>query len=203
MWGRSASKGLGAFTSVLATISADNVAPMALIQMEALGAVLFINGEFAEKVKTLLQRCSDIRLDKLAVLVGCRKNDSASLMAQSAGGQAVALLSMYLTSLFKRADIGNIFSRVSLRLLSGSLNVSSAAQLTDVAELLSAKLEVLGFGNLLARETTKIYQVHGALGKSAPKDLLEPIDVDSACELLESLVRHSVKIRKSVESAEV
>ena len=157
MWGRSASKGLGAFTSVLATISADNVAPMALIQMEALGAVLFINGEFAEKVKTLLQRCSDIRLDKLAVLVGCRKNDSASLMAQSAGGQAIALLFVFLTSLFKCADIGIIFSRLSLRLISGSLNVSSVAQLTEVVELLSAKLELLGFGNLLARETIKIH----------------------------------------------
>ena len=78
--------GLSAFSSILATLSADNVVPMALVQMERLGAVLPTSGEYADKAKNLLQRCSDVRLDHLAIVIGWRRNDSASLMAESTGG---------------------------------------------------------------------------------------------------------------------
>ena len=181
--------GLGAFSSILATLSADNVVPMALIQMGELGAALPTSGEYADRVKSLLQRCSDVRLDHLALVIGWRKNDSASLMADTAGGQAIALVSMCLMNLFKRADTGTILGRLCSRLLSGSMNVASMSQLADVAELLSGKLATLGFGNLLAREVTKIHQVYEALGKPAPQDLLEPLDTESAIELLGSVSR--------------
>ena len=181
--------GLSAFSSILATLSADNVVPMALIQMGELGAAIPTSGEYADKAKSLLQRCSDVRLDHLAVSIGWRKNDSASLMAESAGGQAIALISMCLTNLFKPEGTGTILSRLCSRLLSGSGNVSSVSQLANVAELLSGKLNALGFGNLLAREVTKIHQVYEALGKPAPQDLLEPLDTDSTIELLESVSR--------------
>lgn len=181
--------GLSAFSSILATLSADNVVPMALIQMGELGAALPTSGEYADKVKSLLQRCSDVRLDHLAMVIGWRKNDSASLMAESAGGQAIALVSMCLTNLFKTADTGTILGRLCSRLLSGSMNVSSMEQLADVAKLLSGKLNTLGFGNLLAKQVTKIHQVYEALGKPAPQDLLEPFDTESAIELLGSISR--------------
>ena len=181
--------GLSAFSSILATLSADNVVPMALIQMAELGAALPISGEYADKVKSLLQRCSDVRLDHLALVIGWRKNDSASLMAESAGGQAIALVSMCLTNLFWHNNTGTILSRLCSRLLSGSMNVSSVSQLADAARLLSGKLNMLGFGNMLAREVTKIHQVYEALGKPAPQDLLEPLDPESAIELLVSVSR--------------
>ena len=174
--------GLSAFSSILATLSADNVVPMALIQMGELGAALPTNGEYADRAKGLLQRCSDVRLDHLAMVIGWRKNDSASLMAESAGGQAIALVSMCLMNLFKRADTGTILGRLCSKL--SSMNIASMSQLADAAELLSGKLNTLGFGNLLAREVIKIHQVYEALGKPAPQDLLEPLDTESAIELL-------------------
>ena len=181
--------GLSAFSSILATLSADNVVPMALIQMGELGAALPTSGEYADKVKNLLQRCSDVRLDHFAMVIGWRKNDSASLMAESAGGQAVALVSMCLLNLFKDGETGMILGGLCSRLLSHSMNISSVSQLADVAKLLSGKLNTLGFGNLLAKEVTKIHQVYETLGKTAPKDLLEPFDTESAIELLGSVSR--------------
>ena len=181
--------GLSAFSSILATLSADNVVPMALIQMEKLGAALPTSGEYADKAKNLLQRCSDVRLDHLAIVIGWRKNDSASLMAESAGGQAIALVSMCLTNLFGEPDTGIILGRLCSRLLSGSMNVSSMSQLADVAMLLRGKLSTLGFGNLLAREVLKIHQVYEALGKPAPQDLLVPLDSESAIEIFGSVSR--------------
>ncbi len=180
-------QGLGAFTSILATLSADNVAPMALIQMERLGAAFPTNGEYAERTKGLLQRCSDVRLNHLALVVGWRKNDSASLMAESAGGQAIALLAMCLTSLFNYSGAGTIFARLCAKLLSHNMNVSSIKQLTDVVRMLAGKPNALGFGNQLAKDVTKIHQVYKAMGKLAPKDLLAPLTVELAVDLLESL----------------
>ena len=55
--------------------------------------------------------------------------------------------------------------------------------------LLSGKLNTLGFGNLLAKEVTKIHQVYEAFGKPTPQDLLEPLDTECAIELLGSVSR--------------
>lgn len=79
--------GLGAFSSLLATLSADNVTPAAMVQMERLGASVLVNGPHAERCKDLMQRCSSTRLDRLGLLIGWRKDDSVSLMAASAGGR--------------------------------------------------------------------------------------------------------------------
>ncbi len=141
-------QGLSAFSTILATLSADNILPMALVQMEKLGSAFSTTGEYAERVKSLLQRCGDVRLNHLAIVVGWRKNDSASLMAESAGGQAIALVSMCLMNLLGHPDSGTILTQLCSRLLSDSMNVSSVSQLADVAKLLTGKLDTLGFGNL-------------------------------------------------------
>lgn len=181
-------RGLGAFTSVLATLSADNIVPMALIQMEQLGTNLPVNGKLAEDIKALLQRCKDVRLDHFAFFVGWRKNDSASLMAESAGGQAIALLSVCLKSLFRHPDIGIILMHLCSRLCPRPTNVSSVSQLADVASLLASKADALGFGNLLAKEVAKIYDVYRALGRpSAPAELLENLSTESTIEVLEKV----------------
>ncbi|KAL8789468.1 MAG: hypothetical protein Q9195_006793 [Heterodermia aff. obscurata] len=177
-------QGLSAFSSVLAILSADDVAPTAVIQLERLGAMLPTNGDYAEKVKTLLQRCSSNRLNHLALVVGWRKNDSASLMAGSAGGQAVALLSMCLGNLFNYGNCGEILSRLCSSLLPKSMNLASVSQLADVAELLAGKLSVLGFGNRLASEVIKIHKAYAALDMAAPEHLLENLNAESVTELL-------------------
>ena len=179
-------QGLGAVTSVLATLSTDNVAPMALLQMEQLGSVFHVNGQYAEDVKGLLQRCSDVRLDRLALTIGWRKNDSASLMAQSAGGQSIALIAMCLTTLLGRWNTGKALIRLCSDLCPQSANIASISQLADVAELLSAKVKALAFGNLLAKETLRIHNVIDSLNINLePGILLEPISDEIIVELLE------------------
>ncbi|KAL6713313.1 hypothetical protein ACLMJK_008778 [Lecanora helva] len=180
-------QGLGAFATVLATLSADNIAPMALLQMENLGALLPTNGEYAEQVKTLLQRCSDRRLDKLGLVIGWRKNDSASLMADSAGGQAVALLSMCLINILTPANTGIVLSRLCPKLLSSSVrrtSVASVSQLTDAARLLSGKLHALGFGNILAPEVMRIHKVYETLRVNAPTNLSYQLTPESIIDFL-------------------
>ena len=181
-------QGLGAFTSILATLSADDVVPMALLQMEQLGNNFPVNGKLAEDIKGLLQRCKDVRLDHFAGFIGWRKNDSASLMAESAGGQAIALLSVCLKNLLKYDAIGITLLRLCSKLCPRTTNVSSASQLEDIATLLADKTDALGFGNLLAKEVAKIYDVYHALGRpSAPTGLLEALSVESIVELLEKV----------------
>lgn len=179
-------QGLGAFTSILATLSADNVSPMALIQLEQLGSNFPVNGKLAEDVKGLLQRCKDKRLDHFAFAMGWRKNDSASLMAQSAGGQAIALLSACLSNLYADDNTGIILARLCSKLCPRAVNVSSVVQLADVAKLLAGKANALGFGNLLAREAARIYDAYCALGRPLPTTrFLDDLSVDSMEELLE------------------
>ena len=181
-------QGLGAFTSILATLSADNVSSLALIQLEQLGSNFPVNGKLAEDVKGLLQRCKDKRLDHFAFAIGWRKNDSASLMAASAGGQAVALLCVCLTSLYRLRYTGLLLAGLCSKLCSSAVNISSIVQLADVANLLAGKANALGFGNLLAREVTRIHGVYHALGRhSAPARLLDDLELDSMTELLEKV----------------
>ena len=181
-------QGLGAFTSILATLSADNIAPVALVQMEKLGNSFHISGKYAEEVKGLLQRCRDVRVNHFALFIGWRKIDTASLMAESTGGQSVALLSLCLTNLFWAADTGVLFLRLCSKVLPHSSNISSASQLADVATLLAGKVECLGFGNLLAEEVKKIHDVYDSLGlKSKPTNLLEAPSPEFVIELLEKV----------------
>lgn len=181
---------LGAFTNLLATLTADNVTPMAMLQMESLGATLPVSGRHAESVKGLLQRCNNVRLDRIALAIGWRKNDSASAMAQSAGGQAIALLSVCLTNTFDHAETGEILSRLCTKLCATSANVSSMPQLVDVATLLGSKVDAIGFGNLLAHEVMRIQETYATLDHSAaPSNLLMPLSVETVTDMLEKVSR--------------
>lgn len=189
-------QGLRGVSHVLAALSADNVNPLAMVQMESLGATLPTSGECAEKVKGLLQRCGDRRLVQLCMIVGWRKDDSASFMANSAGGQAVALVSVCLVNICQAPDTGTILGRLCSKLLPKSTNVSSFQQLAEVAVRLTGKLNTLGFGNLLAREVSRIPQAYEALGNPVPRDLLKTLDVESATDLLEAVSRALTEERK-------
>ena len=182
-------RGLGAFSNVLATLSADNVTPMAMIQMENLGALFHINGLFAEQVPDMLKRFSSQPLGRLALSVGWRRGDSASLMADSSGGQAIALLSLCLINLFRKCTAGTILQKISKRVLPKAINVASIAQLSDVAEILGGKLQSLGFGNYLAQRVVSIHYTYEQLGVRLRQDLLNPLTEEAVVNLLECLAR--------------
>ncbi|MCJ1463375.1 hypothetical protein MMC07_001982 [Pseudocyphellaria aurata] len=177
-------QGLSAFGPLLASISADNVVPTAMIQMENLGGRFLISGEYAAKVPDYLQRCSSVRLERLALTIGWRKGDAASLMAGSAGGQAVALLSLCLLTLYTPVEAGRIFLDLSKQLLPSIVAISSVLQLAGVGNLLKAKLETLGFGNLLAKQVTKVHDAYKHMDLAVPDDFLHPMSPESMTELL-------------------
>ena len=178
-------RGLGAFSTVLATLSADNVSPIAMVQMEQLGSHFLTNGPHAEKCKGLMQRCSNTRLDRLGLLIGWRKNDAVSLMANSAGGQAIALLCVCLReSLGRDRDIGYALSTLSSKLLPQNMHVASMAQLAEVASLLSDKLNPVGFGNILAKESKRTHEVYEKLNREVPVDIFSRIDPHGLSEVL-------------------
>jgi hypothetical protein len=105
-------RGLSAFSSVLAAVSADNVAPMALIQLEALGSLFIISGPLAALVPDALQRSSSFKLEKIGIMVGWRKGDAAHYLSRSAGGQAAALLCLCLINLFDQRSLGQVFHQM-------------------------------------------------------------------------------------------
>lgn len=180
-------QGLSRFSQMLSTLSADNVLPMAMIQMENLGALFPTNGEHAAKVPDLLQRYSSIRIDRLSLAIGWRKGDAASLMATSAGGQAVSLLCVCLCSLLTPADTGEVLFQLSQTFLPRNEAISSVSQLANVAALLGGKLDILGFGNLLAHQVMRVNSAYEQLSIPFPNDFLEQITSESMFELLYSI----------------
>ena len=182
-------QGLSQFSSMLATLSADNVVPTAMVQMENLGNLFPINGDYAAKVPDLLQRCPSVRLDRLGLAVGWRRGDAASLMATSAGGQAVSLLSFCLCNLYTPQNVGSVLMELSQKCLSKDFTISSIAQLVDVAKLLSCKLEALGFGNMLASQLVRIHNAYELLSKEFPANFLETLTIESMVDLFHALSR--------------
>ncbi|KAF3491500.1 uncharacterized protein GIQ15_01017 [Arthroderma uncinatum] len=180
-------QGLSLFTPVLATLSADDVNPTGILQMEHIGAIFPISGQYAARVPDYLQRCASTRLDRLGLLVGWRKDDCASFMAKSAGGQAIALLSTCLINMFGKEKTGDILFDLSQELSSSSTSVASGAQLREVASCLSSKLAIIGFGNVLAAAASRIHGVYAMLQKPMPADTLDEMTTESAVNFLHSL----------------
>ncbi|KFZ02688.1 hypothetical protein V501_09492 [Pseudogymnoascus sp. VKM F-4519 (FW-2642)] len=181
--------GLAAFAPVLSALSADDVTPLAMVQMENLGSLFHINGQYALQIPDLLQRCKSTRLDRLGLLVGWRKGDSASLMAQSAGGQAISLLSMCILNLYDESNAGQLLSGLSKNMLSQTIAISSPSQLVKVARTLSSKLEVLGFGNILASQVVRVYDAYKHFGKPVPNNFLDTITPEYMVELLHAITQ--------------
>jgi hypothetical protein len=57
---------LGALSPFIQAVSADNVSPLAVVQVEALGACFHLNGELAGKIPDLLRRTTSYRLERLS-----------------------------------------------------------------------------------------------------------------------------------------
>ena len=176
--------GLSSFRTLLETLSADDVAPLALLQLENLGALFHINGQQAARLPELLQRCSSKRLSDLSVLVGWRKGDSASVMAQTAGGQAIALLCMCLENLLGNDKVGDVLYHLSKKVIPRSAAVCSSTQLARASKILSAKVFPIGFGNILAQQASRLLTIYEMLKKPAPEGLFEPITMENMAGFL-------------------
>jgi hypothetical protein len=186
----SASTGLSTLTSItplLRAVSADDVVPMAVVQVEAIGSLFHLNGKFADEVMTALQRHKSIRLDRIMQYVGWIRGDTASLMAGSAGGRAGAFLCLFLVEYYNEATAGEILYELSKHLLPTDRNGSSMTQLSRVAKVLSNKLGVLGFGTHLAGEVTRIREAYFNSNRPIPKTLLNSISATSMIEFLSAL----------------
>ncbi|CAH0015359.1 unnamed protein product [Clonostachys rhizophaga] len=180
-------RGLGLFTDVLAALSADNVAPVAMIQMEQLGALFHVNGRFANSVPELLTRASSHPIGRLTLAVGWRRGDSVSLLAESAGGQAISLLSLCITNIYNEEAVGQILSQLSFKLLPKSSPRAGVAPLADVAALVASKLNRFGFGNVLAEQTMRVHSAFEKLETTIPDGLLELPTVESITDVFECL----------------
>lgn len=181
-------KGLSAFAPLLAALTADNVAPTTMIQLENLGTLFHINGPYAARVPDLLRRCSSVHVDQMAMSIGWRKGDAASIMAQSSGGQAVALLCFCIANTCEKRNMGTIIYDLSEAVLARSLSVhSSISQLEDAANLLAGKLQVIGFGNILAEHVVKIHDVYTQLEIPLPRHFYEFMTRESMVEFFHHL----------------
>uniref|UniRef100_A0A4E9EGI3 Uncharacterized protein n=1 Tax=Gibberella zeae TaxID=5518 RepID=A0A4E9EGI3_GIBZA len=74
---------------LLRAVSADNVNPQAVIQMERLGSCFHSNGPWASRVPDLLCRASSVRLERLSAWIDWEKNDTASFMSKTTGGKTI------------------------------------------------------------------------------------------------------------------
>lgn len=184
--------GLGQFSTLLTALSADDVQPLSLLQLQKLGEVFRISGPVAAKTPEYLQRYQSTRVERLGILVGWRKGDSASIMAQSTGGQAIALLALCLCSLYQSSGAGNIFFTMSHHILPYVAGTSSPRDLQKVAGVLANKLGLVGFGTILAKQVCRIHDAYILLQQEVPGNLLENISEDWMAELL-------VNISKALE----
>lgn len=74
---------------LLRAVSADNVNPRAVIQMERLGSCFHSNGPWASRVPDLLCRASSVRLERLSAWIDWGQNDTASFMSKTTGGKTI------------------------------------------------------------------------------------------------------------------
>jgi hypothetical protein len=175
--------GLGQFSTILAAVSADDVQPMALIQLQNLGAAFPVSGPATIKVPDYLNRFNSTRIERLGITVGWRKGDSASLMAQSSGGQAVSLIAVCLSNIY-RDSVGEILHSLSAGVLPQAACLSSPMQLDQAAGLLANKLALIGFGTTLAKHICRIHEAYELMQLSVPSNLLEVCRKEWIAELL-------------------
>lgn len=174
-------------TPLLKALSADNVQPLAVLQTEVIGNCFHINGDMAAKVPDLLVRSTSMRLQRLSYLAGWMAGDTASAMAQTAGGRAASLLSMVLVELYGQKLTGMLLEQLSSAILSPDRNHSSRAQLGEVAGKLHNKLAPLAFGSHLALHVTRIRQAYFLSEHTIPGTLLDNLSVETMAEFLAAL----------------
>jgi len=84
---------LGSLRPLLKALSADNVNPLAVLQVQAIGSCFHLTGDFASQTADFLRRSSSLRLERISVWIGWQAGDTASAMSETAGGKAASVLS--------------------------------------------------------------------------------------------------------------
>jgi hypothetical protein len=174
---------LSKVSDALAIMSADNVAPTALLQIEKLGTMFHLNGPLAKQTPDLLRRCQSDRLGRLAVYLGYRAGDASSTLAASAGGQAVAALLVLLRNLYS-TSCGELLYNLSRELLPTESAIASPSQLQRVFQVVSSKMGAAAVGNMLANHITRIRQVYSISGMPYSAGLLENFSSETMVECL-------------------
>ncbi|UZP45085.1 hypothetical protein NXS19_012897 [Fusarium pseudograminearum] len=158
---------------LLRAVSADNVNPQAVIQMERLGSCFHSNGPWASRVPDLLCRASSVRIERLSAWIGWEKNDTASFMSKTTGGRTISLLCCVLGSLYEPGRYGVLLYQLSESILLSEQQIASPNQLGGVCRILEGKLACLGFGNHFAVQATRLRQCFFEAGLAVPRDLTE------------------------------
>lgn len=179
---------LSSLQPLLKALSADNVHPLAVVELAAIGACFQISGSFAAQIPDFLVRAPSIRLERIAQWVGWHAGDTASFMSRSAGGQAASLLALTLIEYYED-DVGMLLHELSLHILPSSQARSSVHQLFVAGQNLAKKLSALGFGNHLALQVTRIREAYFNAGLDVPKTLLEKPTIETMVDFLCSLRR--------------
>jgi len=124
---------------------------------------------------------------RIGLIVGWRKGDTCSQLAETAGGQAIALIILCLTNMADAKSCGIILHRLSKTLLPPASCTSAPRQLADVCGLVSGKVAKLDFPQVLALQATRIRSVYLELRKDHPRDLVEEVDWRCMVDVFEVL----------------
>ncbi|OCL07850.1 hypothetical protein AOQ84DRAFT_261608, partial [Glonium stellatum] len=181
---------LGSLAPILRAMTADSVTPLAVVQLEAIGRCFLISGPLAHQLPDALKRSRSVRLDRLGASIGWMAGDTTSTLAQTAGGQASALLTLALVEMFCRNLTGHLLFELSLKILPASHCFTSMSQLSDAAEIVSNKLKPLAFGQHYAYRLTRIRETYFQSGIELPpstsQSLLERLRVEAIVGLLDA-----------------
>ena len=101
-----------------------------------------------------------------------KKGDTASLLSQTAGGQAIALLCFCLKNIY---------------ILSVNQSLASIEQLAQAASIVSSKVLTRGFGNILARHVFRIHDAYKLMGKAMQCGFFDRITRESVVDYFHAL----------------
>ncbi|KAK3940410.1 hypothetical protein QBC46DRAFT_288326 [Diplogelasinospora grovesii] len=180
---------LGNLLPVLRALSADNVNPLAVVQLQAIGERFPVSGMLAKMLPEALCRSRSMRISRLQTSVGWLAGDTAAALSQTAGGQAAALLSLALVELCCRNMAGHLLHELALKMLPANQAVAGMSQLSDAAEGISNKLKTLAFGRHHATQVTRIRETYLHLGLELPPSmsatLIDGLTAEKMVDLLD------------------
>ncbi|KAF3243568.1 hypothetical protein TWF217_011241 [Orbilia oligospora] len=180
---------LTSITPLVRALSADGVNPLSVVQLEAIGSRFPMSGPLAERtMDALTRRGPDLTLWRVQVSVGWMRGNTAWALSQTAGGQASALLTVCLVELCRRNMTGHILFKLSEAILPRDRRLSSMSQLSDLAEIVSNKMQSVRFGQHFAEQVTRIRMTYFNSNVNVPcpdmASLLDRIEVDSLVDIL-------------------
>ena len=131
---------LGAAKPLLKILSADNVNPLAVLQVEAIGNCFLSNGEWAARLPDLMARTSSVRMERFSAWIGWQKGDTSSHLSRTSGGRTAALICLFLATLYPKERCGLVLYDLSSIIVRKEDQNASFSMLSNVCACLSGKL---------------------------------------------------------------